>query len=227
MLDCEQCPVRNRAVCAALSEADRADLARHGRIVTLARGDRLFSAGDDSDRCATLISGALKISTVDAEGGEHMLALIHPAGFVGELFAPFAAHDVSALTASQLCLFSRSQITETMRQHPELGQSLLQRSQEELHAARDLLALTGRRSAQARVAGLLIAISNAASHSACHGAVEFDLPLTRGEMADLLGLTIETVSRQIGLLEAGGLIRRTSARGLKLIDAAGLSQLAI
>lgn len=226
MIDCDQCPVRNRAVCAALTETDRADLARHGRIVTLSRGDRLFSAGDDSDRCATLISGALKVSTVDAEGGEHMLALIHPAGFVGELFAPFAAHDVSALTTSQLCLFSRSQINATMARHPELGQALLQRSQEEIHAARNLLALTGRRSAKARVAGLIVAISNAASHSACHGALKFDLPLTRGEMAELLGLTIETVSRQFGSLEAAGLIRRTSARGLEVTDARGLSDLA-
>ena len=80
MLACAQCPVRDRAACSALNAGSRAELAAHGRVTKLERGDALFRAGDPSDRCATLIRGALKVVTTDADGTEHILALIHPAG---------------------------------------------------------------------------------------------------------------------------------------------------
>lgn len=225
MLACAQCPVRDRAACAALDAESRAQLGAHGRSVILNRGDALFRAGDPSDRCATLIRGALKVVSTDADGTEHILALIHPAGFVGELFAPFAHHDVVALGACELCVFSRSQIARTIAAEPKLGEALLRRSQEDLHAARELLALTARRSAKQRVAGLILTLSRAASTSPCHATAQFELPLTRGEIADLLGLTIETVSRQLSAFERDGLVRRTGARGIELLDPAQLETL--
>ena len=179
-------------------------------------------AGDDSARCATLVSGALKVTSFDREGTERILALVHPAGFIGELFTPFASHDVVALTDSRLCVFDRSAFESALTRFPALATALLRRASEDLHETRLLVELMGRRSAEAKVAGLLLGLSRAASDSPCHGARQFDLPLTRGEMAGLLGLTIETVSRQIGALEREGAIRRNGARGIELVDPARL-----
>ena len=219
---CASCPVRDRAACAALSPEERAELGRAGRFVELARGETLFVAGDDSAKCATLVSGALKVTSFDREGTERILALVHPAGFIGELFTPFASHDVVALTDSRLCVFDRSAFESALTRFPALATALLRRASEDLHETRLLVELMGRRSAEAKVAGLLLGLSRAASDSPCHGARQFDLPLTRGEMAGLLGLTIETVSRQIGALERDGAIRRNGARGIELVDPARL-----
>ena len=93
-LACAACPVRDRAACSALNEEDRDELARLGQHRTLRRGETLFASGDDSLACATLISGALKISSFGQDGTERILSLVHPAGFVGEMFAPVAHHDV-------------------------------------------------------------------------------------------------------------------------------------
>ena len=82
--------------------------------------------------------------------------------------------------------------------------------------------ISSRRSASGKVAGLLLALAQAASHSPCHAAMRFDIPLTRGEMAGLLGVTIETVSRQLTRLEQDGLIIRSGARGIILQDPARL-----
>lgn len=225
-LACDTCPVRAKAACAALTEEERAALARLGRSRELRRGERLFAAGDDNTACATLIEGALKVAALDADGNESILALIHPAGFIGEMFAPFASHDVVALSDCRICQFSRRDLDEAVRRHPALGIALLQRAQEDLHQARELLDLSRRKSAGARVAGLLLAFARAASDSPCHPAQRFDLPLTRGEMAAMLGLTIETVSRQLGELEAMGAIARKGARGIELVAPAQLGELA-
>ena len=225
-LDCSSCPVRDRAACSVLTMDERDALARAGRARKLRRGELLFAAGDDNAACATLLKGALKVASIDEQGTERILAVVHPAGFVGELFAPFAHHDVVALTDSELCVFPKSEIARAVDTHPRLAQALLRRSQEDLLQSRELLALSGRRSAAAKVAGLLLALAAAASDSSCHAARTFDLPLTRGEIAGMLGLTIETVSRALTRFERDGVIRRKGARGIELVDPARLGCLA-
>jgi CRP/FNR family transcriptional regulator len=225
-LACASCPVRDRAACASLDEVQRVELARLGTHRLLKRGETLFHAGDESDICATLISGALKIARVDAAGTEQILALVHPAGFVGELFAPVAHHDVIALTESTLCTFPRRKYADVVVRFPSLGRALLRRSSEDLLESRALMSLMTGRSAGQRLAGFLLAMANAASESPCHPASHFDLPVTRGEIASILGLTIETVSRELTKLEKSRTISRSGTRGIELIDAARLGELA-
>jgi CRP/FNR family transcriptional regulator, anaerobic regulatory protein len=225
-LACEACPVRDRAACSALDTDQRHELERIGRHVRLARGDVLFRAGDKTGACATLISGALKISSLDEAGTERILSLVHPSGFVGEMFAPVAHHDVTAIADSLLCVFPADRYEAVVDRFPKLGKALLRRSSEDLFASRELIDLMGRRTALQRVAGFLKAMADAASSSPCHPAGRFDLPLTRGEMAGMLGLTIETVSRQLSRLEKDQVIAREGARGIVLKDAARLQALA-
>lgn len=225
-LACARCPVRDRAACAALSTAERDDLARAGRTRRLSRGETLFAAGAPDPACATLISGALKVTQTRADGSERILALIHPAGFVGELFQPFTHYDVVALGPAELCVFSGSQFEYALARFPALTAALLRRTQEDLYASRALLSLAGNGSAAARIAGAIMSLARAASDSPCHPARALDLVLTRGELATMLGLTIETVSRTIGRFERDRLIRRTGRRGIELLDPARLSGLA-
>lgn len=225
-LACESCPVRDRAACSALSVEERAQLSRIGRHRDVRRGETVMAAGDDNIACATLISGALKIASYDSEGTERILSLVHPAGFVGEMFAPLAHHDVVALADSRLCVFSRHEYEAAVERFPALANALLRRSATDLFETRSLIDLMGRRAAQVRVAGLIVAFSKAASDSPCHSTPDFDLPLTRGEMAGLLGLTIETVSRQLSRLEKQGIIKRHGARGIEIRDAPALHALA-
>ncbi len=97
-----------------------------------------------------------------------------------------------------------------------MARALLRRSQADLLATRNLLELTGHASAEARLAALLHDFAAAASDSSCHLAQHFELPLTRGEIGNMLGLTIETVSRKLGELEDLGAIKREGKRGIAL-----------
>ncbi len=223
---CLDCPVRDHAVCSALDEEELAELARIGQHRTFSRGETIFAAGDDSIACATLVSGAAKLSKIDADGVERIVALIHPAGFLGQLFAGTTAHEVTALTDSRLCLFPRVGFERLMEAHPALTRSILERTMAELDASRALTDLIGRREAKARVAGLLLSMARAAAPSPCAIAKEFELPLSREEMASLLGTTIETVSRRLTELEREGAIERKGARGLAIRDAAALTSAA-
>lgn len=225
-LRCDICEVRDRAACAALDDDERVELGRLGHHRSLKRGETLFAAGDRSELAATLTKGVLKVSTFDEGGTEHILSLIHPAGFAGELFEARTHHDIIALTDCELCIFSRTEYERAINRFPELGRALLQRASRELTETRTLLAAVTGRSATQKVSGLLLAIGRSANQAECHPAIEFDLVLTRGEIAALLGLTIETVSRQLTGFERDGVIRRKGARGVLVLDAARLEALA-
>jgi CRP/FNR family transcriptional regulator, anaerobic regulatory protein len=225
-LACANCPVRDRAACAALSEEERDELGRLGKHLTLRRGDTLFATGDEGFACATLISGALKITSFGEDGTERILSLVHPAGFVGEMFSPVARHDVVALTESKLCVFGRADYERAVDRFPALGRALLRRSAEDLFESRSIIDLMSRRKASQKVAGFLLAMARAASDSPCHAMERFDLPLSREEMAGILGITIETDSRQLGRLEAEGMIERDGRRGIRLLDPARLEAMA-
>jgi CRP/FNR family transcriptional regulator len=223
---CAACPVADRAVCSVLSPEDRAELARIGHHRRYTRGETIVAAGDTNTICATLTRGAAKMSTIDRDGTERIVALVHPAGMLGQMFAPAATLHVTALTDSEACLFPRVQF-ETLRDaRPALARRLLSELGRELDDSRALIDLISKRQAKGRVTALILAFSRAASPAPCHDETAFELPLTRGEMAQLLGITIETVSRTLTVLEKERLIRREGSHGIVILDRDGLEQLA-
>ena len=224
-LTCDDCPVRDSAACSSLSHAERGELVRRGRKIQLSAGETLFAAGDDHAGCATLTRGAMKISSIDEHGTERILSLVHPAGFVGEMFGAVAHHDIIALTDSEVCLFSRRDYEAAIERYPALSRAMLRRTAEDLYQSRALIEMMGRHTARERVGIFLQAMARAASDSPCHPAPEFDLPVSRGEMAGMLGLTIETVSRAFSALERDGVIRRKKLRGIEIIDSAQLGKI--
>lgn len=221
-LGCETCPVRDIAVCAGLADQERNDLARLGKRRRFQRGETVFSAGDRSMACATLVSGALKLSRFDSQGVERTVALLHPAGFLARLFATEIDSSAVALTDSELCLFPRDLVEREMRSHPGFMERILQATTDQLASAHNLLDLIGRREARSRVAGLILVLLDGHCDSPIKDGIAIDLPLTRGEMATVLGLTIETVSRQLSALEAGGIISKIGLRGLRIDRLASL-----
>ena len=223
---CATCPVADRAVCSALSPEDRGELARIGHHRRYARGETIVAAGDTATVCATLTRGAAKMSTIDRDGTERIVALVHPAGMLGQLFAPTATLHVNALTECEACLFPAARVEALSGTRPALARRLLAEVSRELDESRALIDLISKRQAKGRVAALILAFARAASPAPCHDAEAFDLPLTRGEMAQLLGITIETVSRTLTALEGAGTVERRGSHGIVIRDRPALDTLA-
>lgn len=222
---CDRCPVADRAVCAVLSEADRDHLTRLGRRQRYRRGETILAAGHPHSTCGTLVSGAAKLSSIDSDGTERILALIHPAGTLGQMFATTERLHVTALTDSEACLFPAARFEALADERPRLARRMLAEALRELEESRTLIDLISKRQADARLAALLLAFARAASTAACHDALRFELPLTRGEIAQMLGVTIETVSRTLTRFERDGALRREGAHGIALLDSAALGGL--
>jgi CRP/FNR family transcriptional regulator len=213
--------VRNRAICSSLNASELEVLNKFGRRVPVHRGQTLMWEGDDSSLVANVIDGVLKLSTSTADGREQIVGVVYPSDFIGRPFGSTTQHSVTALCDSQVCLFTRSAFDEFARSHPELEHRLLQRTLTELDRARHWMLLLGRKSAGERVATFLLEMATRLVDASCSGPdriERFELPLTRQQMADLLGLTIETVSRQLTRLRQAGVIDLPDRRTVVILD---------
>lgn len=227
---CSECAVRDRALCSALSDDELVALNSVGQRRKVARGETVIWSGDESVICANLLDGILKVSASTIDGREQTVGLLYPADFVGRLFGDRAGFTVTALTDAELCVFPRGRFEAVLHDHVRMERLLLERTFSALEDARGRMLTLARRSAEERVAGFLIdmvdRIGNAGCRATSDGPVTIDLPLTRGQIAELLGLTIETVSRQFTKLKTAGLIALPSLKTVTVRDRAALEQLA-
>ncbi|MEM8827399.1 MAG: Crp/Fnr family transcriptional regulator [Pseudomonadota bacterium] len=223
---CADCLVKNRAICHVLDAEALARFAASGRRRHVAAGETVQWQGDDDGVCATLTSGALKLSLVTETGEERVVGTAYPPDFIGSPFAGAASMEVTALIDSELCVFSRAAFSESLDRNRALEQELLRRTMAELERSRlddSRLASLG---AGPRVAALLADFSKRTPAGCDAGDPDagwLRLPLSRGEIAALLDLRIETVSRELGALERAGVVQRRGRRDVRILDMAALT----
>ncbi len=190
------------------------------------RGETLIWEGDESALVANVIDGVLKLSTSTADGREQIVGVVYPSDFIGRPFGGAAQHSVTALSDAQLCLFTRPAFDSFAHDHPQLQHKLLERTLTELDRARGWMLALGRKSASERVATFLLDMAaRLGENERAEGGKpcdRFDLPLTRQQIGDLLGLTIETVSRQLTRLRQAGIIGLPDRRTVVILDRAAM-----
>ncbi len=223
---CDTCLVRNRAICAALDSTEIATLNAIGRRRKLEPGESLIWEGDDSLLVANVIEGVLKLSTGTEDGREQIVGVVYPSDFIGRPFGATTRHSVTALTEANVCVFSRADFDNFAHDHPALEHKLLKRTLSELDRTRRWMLLLGRKNAEEKLATFLLDMSERLSDPSCENPDdmldEFELPFSRQQVADLLGLTIETVSRQFTRLKKDGIVDLPSRRAVAILNRAAL-----
>lgn len=218
---CQACSIRNRAICADLDDTEIALLNRIGRRKHLAAGESLLWEGDEAVFVANVVTGMLKLSTTTGDGREQILGFSYPSDFIGRPYSETTPYDAQALTDATVCVFRRVDFERFAHEHPRLERKLLERTLGELDRSRRWMLLLGRMSAEERLATLLLEISERMATSACGGDAApldaFELPVSRQQIADILGLTIETVSRQFTRLREDEIIGMRGRRDVEVL----------
>lgn len=228
---CETCAVREQAICSALDPAEVDALSVIGRRRSLEAGQSLIWEGDESLLVANVIEGVLKLSTGTQDGRELIVGVVYPSDFIGRPFGSTTRHTVTALTDARVCVFTRADFDGFAKSHPALEHKLLTRTLTELDRTRRWMLLLGRKDAEEKIATFLLDMSERLAGVArenCGAAAldRFELPFSRQQVADILGLTIETVSRQLTALKRAGLIELPSRRAVVIRDRTALEDLA-
>ncbi len=228
MTDCAACIVRNRAICASLDAAELAALGKMGRRQKVRAGQTLLWEGDGAPVVANVLDGVLKLVVSTADGREQIVGVVFPSDFIGRPFGKESPYSVTAMTDAEVCIFNRNSFDEFAGSHPDLQQKLLRRTLDELDRARHWIMLLGRKSASEKVASFLLEMSERLSGQACQSGARngFELPFGRQQIADILGLTIETTSRQLTKMRADGVVDLPSRREIVINDRAAIEVIA-
>lgn len=209
-------------------------LAQIARRKKLSVGQTIISDEEPVDFFANVISGAVKLTKTLPDGRQQIVGLLFAPDFLGRAYSKNNPYTAEAATDVEICTFSNAAFERLVGEYPGLQQRLFKHTLDELDAARDWMLLLGRKTAEEKVASFLYMLAKRSVITGCEhkgalatpGTATVDLPLTRADMADYLGLTIETVSRQLTRLKTANVIRLSTNRLILVPDINRLMQAA-
>lgn len=220
---CADCDVRVLAVCAAVS---REQLPRLGAIAAERRvepGLALFGEGDPAEEVFTVTDGMLKLYKLLSDGRRQIVGFAVPGDLLGLAFGRTYVYGAEAVTPAAVCRFRREPFHCLLDECPTLERAVLGRTWAELAAAQDQMLLLGRKTARERLASFLLGL---ARRRGVTGEGTVELAMGRADVADHLGLTIETVSRTLTLFRKEGLIALPDAHRVEILRRAQLERAA-
>lgn len=224
---CRDCAVGATAVCSALDVAALADLRNQGTSIALAAGQPLFHQGDRADCIFSLTSGVVKLYAVLPDGRRQVVAFHFPGEFIGFCEAMDYHCTAEAVCAATLCRFEAGRFEQFARISAELARSRHERVAHDLVRAQTRVVVLGQAAARERLAYFLCDVHSRSLVSSDETSGFVRLPMSRGDIADCLGLARETISREFSALCATGVIRSISRNLLEIRDMDRLRRLAL
>ncbi|MEM9783022.1 MAG: Crp/Fnr family transcriptional regulator [Pseudomonadota bacterium] len=228
-LACGDCAIRDRAVCSLCSTEEMATLEAIKHYRRFEAGATIAMAGEPLPFVGSVVEGHVALTRMMSDGRRQIVGLLFPSDFIGRPLRETIAYDAEAVDDVLLCTFDRVRFEWLLRRTPPLEERLLEMTLDELDAARETLLTLGRRTAREKVANFLVMVARRQGIGAVAPTerVEIVLPLGRDDMAGFLGLTIETVSRQMTALRREGLIDMVNgAREVTLVNTDTLAEIA-
>ena len=215
---CQSCEARHQGICGALTPEQLLALARHTRRVHHRAGDELLADAEPITSYGNVLRGvSSSCPRCSKTAASRWLGLQFAPDLLGRLFASESRVTAEAASDVDLCMVPKSAMEALVRDNPALEHRVMLQALRELDEARDWMVTLGRKTAAEKVASFLYLI---ASHidPTQEEVTTFDLPLSRADIGDFLGLTIETVSRQMSKLKADGVIEIENYRHVSVPD---------
>ena len=196
-----------------------------GPVRTFEAKEHIFRDGDAVSHVYQVEIGHVCIYKMMSDGRRQVIDFAYPGDLIGLGAMTEHAANAQATTRTRVRCMTVASFHQLMRDDARLGLKLYEAMSRELLASRELLFTVSQRTATERVAGFLLALSR---RNARNGGdrLEFVLPMTRNDIADFLGLTIETVSRTFTKFRTEGLIDLAQSVLVTILDDEGLAQLA-
>ena len=199
-----------------MSALEKAKSYRH-----FAAGKTVVMEGFEMPFMASIVEGVACVRRGMEDGRTQIVGLLFPSDFIGHPSRVISTHMIEAVTDLDLCCFKTIVFQKLASQMPRMAQRLLIMKLDELDAARDWMLLLGRKNVRERFASFLILLArrqkgNKPLHK--QNAVLVDMILSQRLIAEFLGLTHETISRQMHCLRDEGFIDFKSTRQVSILD---------
>jgi CRP/FNR family transcriptional regulator, anaerobic regulatory protein len=203
---CVRCGVRSSSVCDAIPDGDLNRLAAARAVMEIAAGTTFIEEGEPAVAFFNITRGTARLFKLLPDGRRQITGFAHVGHFLGLAVSDTFAFSAEAIGTVRLCRFSRPRLGALRDDFPAMEKRLLEVATNELVAAHEQMLLLGRKTARERVASFLVVAQSRQVTVGLSVPSRIAVPMTRSDIADYLGLTVETVSRTLTRFVAEGLI---------------------
>lgn len=222
---CLHCQARPLSICGALDAPELSAMEKLGPEAHFAVKATLFSEDEKARQVFNLTQGVARLYKLLPDGRRHIVGFGLPGDFLGATYSDRYSFSADAITPVIACRFPRDRFMRFVENKPNILRRMNEFEVRELHLARNQMLVLGSNSAEQRIALFLIGWRDRLARFGEEVPDTLPLPMKRRDIADFLGMTIETVSRTFRRLERRKLILNIP-RGVQLLDAARIEDLA-
>jgi len=221
---CSICKIRSYSFCRCLNEDQLEIFSKVSFEKKYVDKQNIFFQNDPSAHLFNITEGNVKIYQLLDDGRIQIIGFLYPGDFFGTYRNNKYNYSAEAIGDLRTCVFDQKTLDKYMDQNPVLAKELINQTSYELTLAQDRMTVMGRLNAIEKIANFLINISNQRKRIGWPSN-PISLSMTRQDIADYLGLTIETVSREISKLKSSNIIKIISSKQLFINDFEKLGQI--
>ncbi|MGD9566977.1 MAG: Crp/Fnr family transcriptional regulator [Sedimentibacter sp.] len=192
------------------------------------KSEIIFMPGDSFDNLFVVNKGLVKISKISAVGKEQIIRILQPGDFMGELsLFSKTVHNNTAETLenTEICIIQGQKIRELLLTKPEISLKFLQKYTERIEESEELIEQIVLKDVEQRIANYLLLEIEKHQIINKKGEYEITLPVSKGDLASLIGTTQETLSRKLSLFQDNGFIKLKGHRIILVTDIDSLKEL--
>lgn len=203
---CDLCDVRERSICADLGPREFAHVEKTMARRNVVKNKALMVEGEPNESLYIIVDGSFRLSKVLEDGRRQVTGFLFKGDFVGVRSTESSAYTAEALEDSTVCFFPHRYLDEIAIDAPGIKDRLIARGQTEYHKAQDHIVLLGKKTAEERVISFIEMIARTIGVNDGPKRRLVPLPMPRQDIADYLGLRLETLSRTLAALKQDGRI---------------------
>lgn len=208
---CDTCPILEDSLCLPLPEKQRNGVRCMARGRLVPQGQPIFEEGEEVGFFASILTGVVKLFRAVPGKPAQIVTFLYPPQFLGYSSGDVHRYSAAATTEVELCIYPRSGFHSMLEESGGLRRKMLEKTDQDLELAREWVVMLSRKSSYQRVAGIIAIFAQRTQRKAGTN-LRFFLPVSRADLAAYLGMTLETVSRNITILRQKRLIELRSTR---------------
>ena len=216
-VSCNNCQARHSDLCGVMSDETIPDLFNLARSNKIDKGEYLFMEEAPATYVYNISSGMMMLERIGSDGRRQIISFVYPGDYIGLTVDSIYSVSCRAIENSRLCRWQRNDLEQFAEGHQNLEKSLRIIGNKVLARTIDQIFILGRKNAAERLAFFLLQTSGRQTRSGL-SKTELSLPMTRTDIADHLGLTIETVSRAFSRLSKDKIIELVTPSSINLLD---------
>lgn len=211
---CSICDIRPQSVCAEMTDEEIRVISKTMAHHPVREGQSILTEGEENRHLHVVISGTFRLVRMLPDGRRQITGFVFPGDFIGMGSGP-SPHSAEALEPGLVCSFAHNFLDEMSVRHPGIKDRLIRRGQTELTKAQDHIVLLGKKTAEERVLSFLDIVRRN-RRGADRLSERIYLAMPRQDIADYLGLRLETLSRTLGVLKKDGRLKTVSGRFVEI-----------